>query len=80
MTRLISLPEIHVKPPQPTEGQPVGEERRRVVEKLSETILEGLTNAVDYLAGTTPRTLQDVTCCQRERMRHIIFQFHIMDS
>lgn len=53
-----------IRQPQQTEGQPGigGEERRRVAEKLSETSLEGLTDAVDNLTGPTLGTLQDVTC------------------
>lgn len=38
-----------------------GHERWRVAEKLAETSLKGLTDAVDNLAGSTLGTLQDVT-------------------
>lgn len=39
-----------------------GKERRSVAEDSAKTTLERLTDAVDDLAGSTPGTLQDVTC------------------
>lgn len=38
-----------------------GQERRCVAEESVKTTLEGPADAVDDLAGSTPRTLQDVT-------------------
>ena len=48
-----------------TLGQPWREECRCLAEKLPETSLKGLTDAVDNLSGPALGTLQDVTSYQK---------------